>query len=243
MGDGGFSSFSALAVFSFRSFSALSRRSRHNLVATVLQHSAAMRFGHFVARVYSRTHFVWSASQQAFSLTTDWHRYSGVHRYCLRFPVRPTRRELLYYVRDGDGKTLKVLSAATVLFWHFSMLRSTGELTVVAPVQDGVPPVRSDRQLWLRSVLFAALPVSESAARALVPAVTPHSFRPGMAGDMLRAGASMASIMRWCRWWSERVARMYAQRPALSDARSSRDFRRVSEVGDSFAPLPTERTL
>ena len=79
------------------------------------------------------------------------------------------------------------------------------------PNGDGSAPDRTARQRWLRDLLLTALPDTETAARALVLHVTPHSFRSGLAGDLLRAGEQLSAIMQACRWWSERVARMYAE--------------------------------
>ena len=48
---------SAFKVYDRTSFLQLSRQNRHHVVLTVMQHSAAMRFGHFPARAYKLRHF------------------------------------------------------------------------------------------------------------------------------------------------------------------------------------------
>ena len=227
---------SALRIYDFRAFASLSRFDRHQVVASLLQHSTAMRFGHFAARMYTISAFAWSHLDSCYILTTDWHRYSGVHRYCLRFPLH-AKAPLLYTVRKTDNTVVCSLSTAKVLMWHFSILRAAGDTTVIAPSADKVPPVRAHRQRWLRAILFAALPDHERTARKLITSVTPHSWRPGLAGNLLRAGWLMDAVMRACRWWSERVARMYAERPCLTDARHSAEFRYVTRVHDSFVPV------
>ena len=225
---------SALRLYNFRAFDSLQHFDRHQVVASLLQHSAGMRFGHFAARMYEISAFAWSSASSEFVLSTDWHRYSGVHRYAIRFPAQPRRRALRYNVYTQDGKVVCTLTAAKVLMWHFSLLRSHGGSIVIDPSCDGSKPDRLSRQRWLRGLLLASLPDSETAARALVIHVTPHSFRPGVAGDLLLAGEHLSSIMQFCRWWSERVARMYAERPALSSARSSRAFHTVHAVEGAF---------
>jgi hypothetical protein len=225
---------SALGVFSFRSFAAHSRYTRHHIIGSALQHSAGMRFGHFAARMYTIASFHWSARDRAFILLTDWHRYSGLRRYTLSFPLRPMRRPLRYAVRATDGTHLAFLSAAQLLFWHFSLLCSAGETVVFAPIAPAVAPERGDRQRWLRSILLAAIPLSQRAARRLVSAVTPHSFRPGLAGDLLLAGESFDVILRLLRWMSKRVARMYAERPALCSFMDVWQFRSVKQVGVDY---------
>lgn len=93
-----------------------------------------------------------------------------------------------------------------------------------APIVDG-EFTRADRQAWLRRSLLAALPLSEARARAMVAHVTPHSFRPGLAGDLLQEGEGLESIMVQCRWHGQRVVRIYAERTSLSMTRRSDEFR------------------
>ena len=215
---------SGFSVRSFSYFRKLSRYNRHHVVASVLQHSQGLRFGHFPARMYTWQAFVWSATKREFHLVTDWHRYSGTHRYHLHFPTRTDQLEIRYEVRSVRGKLLATLTPGIVLQWHFSMLRSEREEIVFDPMGKGEPPSRVDRQRWLRDVLLSVLPRSERRARAQVQSVTPHSFRPGLAGDLLSAGVPLSQIMQRCRWLSRRVAKMYAERPSLQALRVSSAF-------------------
>ena len=82
----------------------------------------------------------------------------------------------------------------------------------------------------MRMVLLAAIPRSDTVARELVLKVTPHSWRPGLAGDMLAEGTSDAERMRRCRWLSKRVADMYAERPSLGRQRQSSSVQRLRET-------------
>lgn len=122
---------------------------------------------------------------------------------------------------------LDTIPAATVLQWHFELLRRAGELTAFAPVAGGVIS-RADRQQWLRSSLLAALPLNDDKARRLVHFVTPHSFRPGLAGDLLLEGLSLTQIATVCRWQGARIVRIYVERQPLSAFRSSTRFRLIA---------------
>ena len=91
------------------------------------------------------------------------------------------------------------VTAADVLRWHFNRLRRDGETVIFAPVR-GVGASHDDRQVWLRAAVRAALPANEVAAIALVNDISPHSFRAGLASDLLREGVSIAIIDSVCRW-------------------------------------------
>ena len=55
-----------------------------------------------------------------------------------------------------------------------------------------------------------------------------HSFRPGLAGDLLCEGVQLAEIAVLLRWQGERNARMYAERPSLAVYRRGAAFRVVT---------------
>ena len=89
-------------------------------------------------------------------------------------------------------------------------------------------------QRWLRAVLLAALPLCECDARSMVATVTPHAFRPGLAGDLVNEGVEFGNVMRICRWWSERVARTYADRPGLCSFMATTSFNPIRQVGADY---------
>ena len=137
--------FAAFAVTDEQSFLRLPRRDRHHLAITPMQHSAAMRFGHFPARAYTWKQFRQGSRDASFRLMTDCHRYSGRHRYCLRFDAVPAARSRWYRLRNADGEVVTDVSAATVMSWHFRQLKGAGEQTVFAP-SGTAPNTRQDRQ-------------------------------------------------------------------------------------------------
>ena len=218
----------ALRVFSRSRFRSFSRYTRHHLFGLLMRHTHGMRFGHFPARMYSRQMFVWSAVKNAYTLVTDWHRYSGQHRYVLVFKIFPDLRPRVYELQD-NGSTV-FLSAAQLMQWHFADLRARDEDVVFCPDGPGIVPSRSDCQSWMRRVLLVALPLDQVAARHEISHVTSHSNRPGLAGDLLEEGMPMQAIQRICRWKSESTAVMYARRPSLSMYRTRTAVMDVTEV-------------
>ena len=216
--------FNSFAVVDRTSFGRLARADRHHLAACAMQHTCAMRFGHFPARAYVRDMFARDPDNGSLRLVTDWHRYSGRRKYCLTFAAAPQYRARMYTLRDAHGDEVDFVSAATILTWHFHFLQRDHEQTVFAP-RSGVQPSRHSRQEWLRAALLAALPVGDARARAMVEDVTPHSFRPGLAGDLLREGMLPQAIAVECRWADIRNVRLYGERLPLSAARRSSAFR------------------
>ena len=116
------------------------------------------------------------------------------------------------------------LTAAKVLTWHMKTLQRAGEEFIFRPYK-GRRASRTERRRWLQRVLWAALPLDQKAARKMVTDVTPHAFRAGLAGDLHEEEVSWQGIAMWCRWHSMRAMRMYASRPPLRTARTSKAFR------------------
>ena len=214
---------SAFRLVDEAAFNRLTREDAHNIAASMLQHGAAMRFGHFLYRDYTVKSFTRGADA-VFRLPTDWHRYQGQRRYVLAFAENPRWQCLRYVVRGQDGSELAHLTAAKVLTWHIRRLQRAGEVHIFRPEKGGRPS-RTRHRRWLQRVLWAALPLDEQAAREMVADVTPHAFRAGLAGDLHDEDVPWQTIAMWCRWHSMRAMRMYASRPALRTARTSRRFR------------------
>ena len=206
-------------VYDKASFLSLPRQHRHHLVISMMQHTCGMRFGHFLWRNYRVSSFT-RDRHGTFRLITDWHRYSGQRSYCLEFARTPRWPCLKYAVFDAEGIHTASLVTAQVMQWHFDQLESAGESIVFAP-DLGQPLSRVRRKQWLQHSLLSALPSEETAVRLLVELVSPHAFRAGLAGDLLRAGVPPQSIAIWCRWWSMRAMRMYADRQELCFGRTS----------------------
>ena len=72
-------------------------------------------------------------------------------------------------------------------------------------------PCRSTFQAFLRSSFRHLLIGQPREIEALVNAITPHSFRAGMASDLHRLRVSVKVIMKTGRWHSERAMRQYVR--------------------------------
>ena len=131
-----------------------------------------------------------------------------------------------YNVWAPNGDLLDTYPACTILHWHFRQLQRAGETRVFAPV-PGASCSRTQRQAWMQEVMYAALPIVEREARAEIEKVTPHSWRPGLAGDLYREGVSLQRIESVCRWSTPKVIRLYAERPCMSMARLTNGFRLI----------------
>ena len=214
---------SAFALTCEEQFNKLSRRDRHHVAASIMQHTGGMRFGSFGARNYTTDSFIADAAA-TLHLITDWSRYQR-EQFAIEFSTSPRFEAMWYKIFAPNGDMIETYPAATVLHWHLRRLRRDGERHIFAPVA-GETCSRDDRQKWLRDVLFAALPISEREARIAVEDVTPHSFRAGLAGDLFRAGVSLQRISSVCRWFS-RVVRTYAERPCMSSRRLTNGFRLI----------------
>ena len=115
---------SAFAIKDRQSFQRSSHRNRHHIVLTVMQHSAAMRFGHFPAKGYTTQCFQIDECVDDIVLVTDWHRYAGRRRYRLYFPSVPEEACRWYSIHDKKGEVLVHLSAAVILCWHLNHLNT-----------------------------------------------------------------------------------------------------------------------
>ena len=221
---------SSFQLTSEEKFNALSRRDRHHVAATMIQHTGGARFGGFRKRNYTTDSFVIDASG-TLRLVTDWARYSGQRQFAIEFPASPRFESMWYHIHAPNGDLVDTYSAATVRHWHFRRLHRDGERHVFAPVL-GETCTREERQKWIREVLYDALPISEREARLAAEDASPHSFRAGLAGDLYREGVSLQRIASICRWRTPRVVRIYAERPCLSASRLTNGFRLIERFSD-----------
>ena len=217
---------SAFAIITKARFRRLSRSDRHHIAASLMQHTGGMRFGQFIERDYTLEAFIADAADNSLRLITDYSRYSGARQFCIEFEAFPRFECMWYHVRDESGEVKCTLTAAKLMYWHLDILRQAGERHIFRP-KIGVVTTRAQRQTWLRRILWSALPMREKQARTLVLDVTPHSFRAGLAGDLLREGASLQTIGSVCRWNSVVDIRLYAERPCMSMSRETEVFRLI----------------
>ena len=110
-----------------------------------------------------------------------------------------------YEIYAGDGSVRRTFTAAQVLQWHMQGERSRKATDLFAPDDES----SSEFQKWLRASFKALLAEDTKEVLALVNAITPHSFRAGMAGDLDRENVSRARIKRIGRWESDRAMEQY----------------------------------
>ena len=217
---------SAFRITNEERFNELNREDRHHIVASVMQHTGGMRFGHFRDRHYTVESFNTDARDGSLRLITDWARYSGRRMFSIEFSANPRFECMWYHLYAPSGDLIDTYPAATVLHWHIARLRRDGETRIFAPIPS-TDVSRDDRQRWLQDVFSSALPIVEVQARALIPRITPHSFRPGLAGDLYREGVALQRVASICRWNTRRVVRLYAERPSMSMFRLTNGFRLI----------------
>ena len=221
---------SAFTITTEARFRRLRREDRHQIVTSVMQHTGGMCFGQFTERDYTLGAFISDAADNSLRLVTDYSRYSGRRQYWIEFEAFPRYECMWYHVRSEDGTIRCTLTAAMIMQWHFKVLREQGERHIFRPAKD-IGTTRDQRQKWLRRVLWRALPMRERKARTLIADVTPHSFRAGLAGDLLHEGVSLQIIGSVCRWNSMIDVRLYAERPCMSMSRTTEQFRLIPYRG------------
>ena len=187
------------------SFNRLPRACRHHVVATLMQHSAGLRFGHFIFREYTSSKLIWNTLGA--TLLTNWQRYPGKSTAAITFRFEP-RWDCFYY----DTGNNRHITAADVLRWHVASLHTSDLLFEPLPGQKAD---RGDRQRWLRAV-FSLCYVASGPAMSAAMNITPHSFRGGMAVDMRTQGASFEQVAARGRWLSRRAVKLYANKCTLS---------------------------
>ena len=193
------------AVRGEASFNRLPHACRHHIVASVMQHTAGLRFGHFIFRSYSKADLSWS--RLGATLLTNWQRYPGRSPAAISFSFQP-KWECFRYSVGASGVRL---TAANILKWHVARLRATDLLFEPVP---GCQADRGDRQRWLRAVIDRCYVTSPKTARAFAN-ITPHSFRGGMAVDMRVLDASFEQVAARGRWLSRRAVKLYAGKCTL----------------------------
>ena len=84
----------------------------------------------------------------------------------------------------------------------------------------------ADFQTWLRSSFRALLVESAREVAAMVAAITPHSFRAGLASDLEHENVTKRRIKRAGRWDSDKAVEKYI-RPRLAQRLRRLQYRPV----------------
>ena len=115
-----------------------------------------------------------------------------------------------YDAYNQDGSVSHTFTAATILKWHVEITKSTHGADIFSP--DGNEELSSaDFKEWLRSSFATLLTCSKEEVAAFVAAITPHSFRAGMAGDLEREGVARLVIKKIGRWSADQAMEQYVR--------------------------------
>ena len=126
----------------------------------------------------------------------------------IKFPMEPRFRAMEYEAYGSKGETLHTFTAAKVLQWHTANVGSKRGRDLFAP-SFGKEPSSSDFKKWLRESFRMLLVGDKQEIEALVQAITPHSFRAGMAGDLERDDIPRPTIKKVGRWKSNEAMEQY----------------------------------
>lgn len=197
--------FSAYKAESEKAFARLKQDVRHHLVTCACMHTGGMRF-ELVRQMRKTGEFRWSEPDQCWRLASDWHKMRRrVDTYTVDFPLFPQFAAMTYEIYADDGSVRQTFTAATVLQWH---MKAEGKKTaryLFAPTDAS----SANFQQWLQASFQALLAEDEKEVAVLVKAITPHSFRAGMAGDLEREDVPRARIKKMGRWDSDRAMEQY----------------------------------
>lgn len=197
--------FSAYNAGTQSSFKKLSRDVRHHLVTCACMHTGCMRY-EMIRQMRKKGEFRWSGPDKCWRLVADWHKMRRrVDTYAIDFPANTRFAAMKYAIYASNGAIEDTFNAAQVLRWQMQEEKSAKARDVFAPENT----TAGSFQKWLRNSFKALLAEDEEEVAALVEAMTPHSFRAGMAGDLERENVSRNRIKKIGRWTSDRAMEQY----------------------------------
>ena len=218
--------FSAFGAASKSGFTTLPEAIQRMLARCPSMHTGCMRFG-LLRDLWRQASMRWSNVDATYRLASDWRKMKRGGAYTVPFPSKPSMTAMTYPVFDEQGNETGSFTAADVLSWRASVVGSSRGRRLFGSRGCGTP-TRSIFQAFLRQSFKRLLPGPVGEISALVSAITPHSFRAGMASDLHRMGVAVKAIMKVGRWESERAMAQYirdglAQRLASAEFTSLRD--------------------
>ena len=200
--------FSAHGATNRRGFLALDRKTRHRLAICATMHTGCMRF-ELLRQLWRKGSFRYSEPDACWRARSDWHKMRRrTGEFEIDFPERPHFQSMRYNSYTDKGTVTHSFVAADVLRWQIEKEKSTRACYIFAPVR-GVLESSASFQTWLRQVFRNILVEDEREVAALVSAITPHSFRAGMASDLERENVPRARIKKIGRWDSDRALEQY----------------------------------
>ena len=128
--------------------------------------------------------------------------------YTVKFPATPKFHAMVYDGYDSKGDTTGKFTAALVLKWQTEIVQSNKGKYVFEPEKGKEPSARRFKE-WMRASFEALLTGKRDEIEALTKAMTPHSFRAGLASDLERDDVPRPTIKKLGRWASERAMEQY----------------------------------
>lgn len=207
--------FSAYGADTREGFLALPMETRQWLAVCVCMHSGCMRFK--LVRVLQGTQSLrWSIAEVCYRMASDWRKMKRGGAYTIPFWARPKFEAMRYSGLKPDGSVRGSFTAADVLDWLTGPRRS---VPIFSPEGDEEISATAFKE-WLRQSFRRLLRCGATELAALLLAMTPHSWRAGMASDLARANVRPNVICKVGRWASKRAMTQYI-RDSLAQRLSS----------------------
>ena len=224
--------FSAFRATSKVTFLSLPQAVQCMLARCSTMHTGGMRFG-LLQDLWRQAAIRWSDVDSTYRLASDWRKMKKGGAYTIPFPSDPDTPAMIYPVFDAEGKEKGSFTAADVLSWRSSAVRSSRSRRLFGLRHRGAP-IRAVFQAFLRESFKRLLSGSANEILALTAAITPHSFRAGIASDLHRMGVPVKAIMKVGRWNSERAMTQYI-RDGLAQRIASAQFTSLRSTATEMA--------
>lgn len=220
--------FSAYGATDRTGFEQVPTRARHFLVICICMHTGCMRFK-LMQEMQKKGVLKWSQPNKTYIMKSKWRKMKKrTTEYSVKFPQRPKYKAMIYSAYSADGKMTHTFTAAQVLRWQEDLVQSARGTDLFAPTHEGRLVSRHFRT-WLRSSFERLLAESCQEVRQIVQAITPHSFRAGLATDLEREDVSRTIIMKTGRWASARAMEQYIRDGLAQQLPRIRFYRITSE--------------
>ena len=226
--------FSAYGATSAARFRRLPARIQAWLTRCASMHTGGMRFG-LLKDLWQQAKTRWSGLDKAYRMASDWRKMKRGGAFSVPFPAEPQFEAMRYPVFDQAGVKVGSFTAAEVITWRMEAAGSARSRHLFA-TKGEVMPSRDEFQRFIRMSFRRLLVGDRDEINALVDAMTPHSFRAGLASDLHRSGVPVKQIMKLGRWESERAMSQYV-RDGLAQRLTSAKFASVRKEAREVVKL------
>ena len=222
--------FSAYGATTRAGFDALTRPIRNWLVICVCMHTGCMRFK--LLKTLCRNKVIrWAAADRTYRMASDWRKMKRGGAFTVPFPLCPEFKAMKYHGYSKHGQQVNTFTAGLVLQWHIAN-RGTSSGNLFAPFGAASKPSRRALQVWLRQSFGHLLIGDVKEIASLIAAISPHSFRAGMAGDLERERIPRLHIKKVGRWTSDSAMEQYA-RDGLAQRIQKLIFKKIAKTDQS----------